>query len=203
MCRLLIAYNVINTLHGLYFFRLDNDKALSEKREHTVGYRTVHYLLSVGVLKEASDAFWELNRDTKLFQSRELRGNRRFQRARGTLERLLDKNNPNSFYRKYIQPVRDDAAFHWRRGQIEACLQQLCRKTSDQWPPLLVAYSSKSLDTRFPIADLLLVRLQPRIYTQRTAVLNVKKVADIVRNLREVTEILVQELLVGTVAASH
>jgi len=160
LCRLLIAHNLLTSLNRMYVALLKANEPKPAQKEHAEGDRTAHFFLTVGILKEGLDVFRELDRSGWLDKEKNLRKDAEVQRLRLLLQSASDKNNRDSFYNRFIKPTRDDAVSHWRRQKIEAILADLAvQRQERKVPPLVVGYSKKAIDFRFPIADKLLVQL--------------------------------------------
>jgi len=162
LCRMFIFHNIFMSLNRMYGALLKQNEDKPHQQELVEGDRAAHYFLTIGVLKEALDAFHVLNRDGWISRQKALNDDLEFQRIRANLSAITDKDNPDSFYRRYIEPARHDAAFHVDRDNIRQLLEQLVSKMEDdKLPKLLVGYSAKARDFRFPIADQLWLYLPP------------------------------------------
>ena len=178
LSRLLIAHNVLISLNRMYDSHLRNTRP--SLKESGDGDRLIHYLFTIGVLKEGLNAFHELIRKHHIWldQQGTLEKDQEFKQLRVRLSELGDKSNPSGFYSQYIKQARDDAAFHWKSSKIKNLLEQLV-KTSDL-PKLLIAQSTLALDVRFVLADQLLVQLVPRTSLSPESIeRDVKKVAEV------------------------
>ncbi|MFQ5658021.1 MAG: hypothetical protein ACE5G5_10800 [Candidatus Methylomirabilales bacterium] len=150
--RLMIASNVIRSLQRA-FLRVNSDDYDQEVGPQiAAGDRLVIYLLTIGVLKEAMDAFRTLD-SQGWFRNRINMVNKT------TYERVAkacDKNNKSSLYARVAKPLRDEVAFHWKRNEIEAALRRLPKETAQD---VFVSYSGKGLDSRHCLADEILVNI--------------------------------------------
>jgi len=148
--KLLIAHNALMSLYRKYV-----QPALESECARGRGFKSdkqIYYLLSVGIMKEALDAFRQVNQ-CHPFVPRELSNDKDFQLRRRLLEEAADKGNRNSFYSRYVKTIRDEAAFHW--NGVSQYLTELAKKPDKNWPQLLdtPSVTPKSWEVIFPIAD--------------------------------------------------
>ena len=170
--KLLIAHNVLMSLYRRYI-----QPALESESARGRGFgsdKRVFYLQSVGVMKEALDAFSQVNK-CRSFIGRELTNNMEFKKRMALLERVSDRKNPSSFYNRHLKPVRDRAAFHW--NGVSAYLEDLVQKPDQEWPQMYDVPNNtpKSWEVIFPIADDFLSCYVPK---------------DVSANFREMSQIL-------------
>ncbi len=198
LCRMLMFHNMLMSLNRMYAALLKQNESEQYQQELVEGDRAAHYFLTIGVLKEALDAFHEFNGHRWISQQKSLQRDSEFQRIRANLIETVDKDNPNSFYCRYIRPTRDDAVFHLDRNIVQQSLEQLASKTEDgQLPKLLVGYSSKARDFRFPIGDQLWLHLPPWNPNSQEEMEKVaEKVAEVSRDFCHFTARLVHHMLV-------
>lgn len=152
IARLMIGANVIRSLQRA-FLRISSDDYDQEVGPRVAtGDRLVVYLLTIGVLKEAMDAFRSLD-SQGWFRKRINKVNK------GTYERVAtacNRKDSSSLYTRVAKPLRDEVAFHWKRNEIEAALRRLPKETAQD---VFVSYSGKGLDSRHCLADEILVKI--------------------------------------------
>lgn len=150
--RLMIGANVVRSLQRAFLRISSDDYDREVGPQVAAGDRVVLYLLTIGVLKEAMDAFRSLDSQS-WFRNRINMVNK------NTYERLAkacDKNDKSSLYDRVAKPLRDEIAFHWKRNEIEAAVRRLPKETAQD---VFVSYSGKGLDSRHCLADEILVNI--------------------------------------------
>ncbi len=150
--RLMIGANVIRSLQRAFLSINRDDYDQEVGPQIAAGDRLVIYLLTIGILKEAMDAFRSLD-SQGWFRNRINMVNK------NTYERVAkacDKNDKLSLYARVAKPLRDEVAFHWKRNEIEAALRRLPKETAQD---VFVSYSGKGLDSRYCLADEILVNI--------------------------------------------
>jgi len=152
IARLMIAANAIRSLQRV-FLRVNSDHYDQEVGlQVAAGDRLVIYLLTIGILKEAMDAFRTL--DSQGWFANKIGGD-----ILKRIGKACDKNDDSSMYTRVTKPLRDEVAFHWKRHEIQAALCCLPKGTPQD---IFVSYSGKGIDSRYSLADEILVNISSR-----------------------------------------
>ncbi len=195
--RLLIAHNVLISLHHMYTALVESANTNPKPQEFTEGDRTVHYFLVIGVLKEGLDAFRVLHSNEWLSRQKALIQDSEFQQLRFVLAIAADKSKAASFYNEYLKPTRDDAGFHWDRDRVKILLEDLINRFAEpEYPKLFVGYSQRAMDFRSPLGDQLLINLAAWDTSSPTSIFEyTEKASKVEKSLRHFTARLVQHLV--------
>jgi hypothetical protein len=145
--RLMIAMNKLDLLFDA-FVGCFSKSGPNERATIPEGV-IIYQLFIIGVLKEGIDAFWCLGGlPDRLFTQQDVPDKSRQDLAR--FKQVADKKNPESTYCRLLDPIRAEAAFHWKRSELQASLQTLSEST-----PLMTRRQRPGdrLRCRYPVAD--------------------------------------------------
>ena len=193
ICRLLIARNVLSSFTAMFLASLDDPRR--RQKVFADGDRLVHFLYTVAVVKEALDSFLELDRCKWLQEQKLLKNNPRYQEIRNFLKNTVSSKDQNGFYKRFIEPTRCDAAFHWSRDKLGKAIGSLLERNVTEWPKLLLAYSPKVRDSAYPLANQLLIRLPEWDVTHESMEHYVRVMAEVVSKITDFADALVTLIL--------
>lgn len=143
----------VNALLSMKRMLLDIDARKGDGLEALQrGDRLINFLLSIGVLKEAMDAF----KDIKDWFEPYMRTDAE-KEAYDALCRACDKEDQASLYSRVVKPLRHGAGFHWELMRIQPILD-FYRET-DQKEEIYVSYDGSLGKSRFTFADEILERM--------------------------------------------
>lgn len=159
--RLCVFMNVLQTLYR-HLFSLQNDEPVDEfDKWIRASHELVSTILLVGVLKEGADAIRDalpaLSGAVAALNGT-LHNEAQIKEAYDRIKVAVDNSKGSqSLLSKVLVTVRDDAAFHWRRNEI----QRLCEQEAGKFAPYAIVRNSEDplSAVRMPLADELLGRI--------------------------------------------
>jgi hypothetical protein len=152
--RLMIAYNVLSTLHHYFFKAMRQPRCESQQDHFRIGDQVVFLPIVCGALKEAYDCYQSIESDIDAT----LQNHTEAKDARDCRTEFKDlmsgPMDANGIYRRVIKHVRDKSGAHWDKREIKKCL----RKEIESTRSVVFAVSSglkegDVLSLRYPYAD--------------------------------------------------
>lgn len=144
----------VNALLSMKRMLLDIDARKGDGLEALQrGDRLINFLLSIGVLKEAMDAFKDIQGWFEPYMRTDAE-----KEAYDALCRACDKEDQASLYSRVVAPLRNTAGFHWKRTEIQPILD-FYKKETDQKEEIYVSHDGSFGKSRFTFADKILARM--------------------------------------------